>query len=81
MICDAASDIYTIDESLVTTLRTYLQTLFGVASTVVVISCVTPVFMFCLIPMILFYANEQKFFMVRLHAHHPKATTSAITYR
>jgi uncharacterized membrane protein len=58
-------DIYTIDESLINTLRTYLQTLFGVASTVVVISFVTPIFMACLVPMILFYASEQKFFMVR----------------
>lgn len=37
-------DIYVIDETLTSTLRTYLMTLFSVVSTIVVISCVTPVY-------------------------------------
>jgi hypothetical protein len=49
-----------------TTLRTYLQTLFAVLSTIVVISGVTPVFTMCLIPIIIFYVVEQNFFTVRI---------------
>lgn len=59
------SDIYTIDEQLVATLRVYLQTLFSVLSTIVVISGVTPVFTLCLIPILIFYVSEQSFFTVR----------------
>jgi len=57
-------DIYTIDEQLMETLRTYLFTLFTVFSTVVVISGVTPIFTLCLFPMMLFYAWEQSRFTV-----------------
>lgn len=34
----------------------------SVASTIVVISTVTPVFMLCLIPIIMFYGSQQAFF-------------------
>lgn len=62
---DFASDIFTIDEQLNATLGTYLSTLFTVFSTIVVISGVTPVFAFCLIPMMLFYVWQQSYFTVR----------------
>ena len=61
-----SKDIYTIDEQLMNTLRPYLQNLFGILSTIVVISGVTPVFTICLIPIIIFYVVEQKFFTVRI---------------
>jgi hypothetical protein len=48
------------------TLRTYLQTIFAILSTIVVISGVTPVFTICLIPILIYYVVEQNFFTVRL---------------
>ena len=84
-------DIYTIDEQLSATLRTYLQTLFSVLSTVVVISGVTPLFALCLMPIIAFYVVEQKFFTVRntpyildvsFHpAYNPLLSFTQLTYR
>lgn len=59
------ADIYTIDEQLMETFSAYLSTLFDVISTTVVIAGVSPTFVFCLIPMILFYIHEQAFFTVR----------------
>lgn len=56
--------MYTVDEQLAQTLRTYLQTLFSVLSTIAVISGVTPLFAVCLIPICAFYLVEQKFFTV-----------------
>lgn len=57
-----SKDIYTVDEELVMTLRSYLWTLMSVISTTVVISGVTPVFAFCLLPIVAFYIMQQKFF-------------------
>lgn len=57
--------MYTVDEELVMTLRSYLWTLMSVISTIVVISGVTPVFTFCLIPIIAYYIMQQQFFTVR----------------
>lgn len=59
-----SKDMYTVDEELVMTLRSYLMTLMTVVSTIVVISGVTPVFTFCLIPIIIFYGMQQQFFTV-----------------
>lgn len=59
-----SKDIYTTDEQLMSTLRTYLMTLFSVLSTIVVISVITPTFTFCLIPIIVYYAVEQAYFTV-----------------
>ena len=59
-----SKDIYTVDEALMSTMRTYLQTFFNVISTIVVISAITPVFTLCLIPIILYYALEQAYFTV-----------------
>ena len=60
-----SKDVYTVDEQLMSTLRTYLQTLFNVISTVVVISAITPIFTVCLVPIIVYYAIEQAYFTVR----------------
>jgi ATP-binding cassette subfamily C (CFTR/MRP) protein 1 len=53
-----------VDEQLLTTLRTYLMTMFSVLSTIVVILGVTPAFALLLIPMIIFYLHEQAFFTI-----------------
>ena len=59
-----SKDVYTIDEKLVETAGMYLRTLFNIIATIAVISGVTPVFILFLIPMILYYMNEQAFFTV-----------------
>lgn len=59
-----SKDIYTTDEKLLPTLQSYVATIFDVISTIVVISGVTPVFALCLVPMIMFYVHEQKYFMI-----------------
>ncbi|KAL7559536.1 hypothetical protein ACA910_011927 [Epithemia clementina (nom. ined.)] len=59
-----SQDIYTTDEQLLTTIGTYLLTLFDVFGTLVVISGVTPVFAFCLVPMIMYYVKEQRYFTI-----------------
>jgi len=60
-----SQDVYTVDEKLVMTGSMYLRTLLNVAATVFVIASVTPVFVFFLLPMILYYIHEQSFFTVR----------------
>ena len=56
--------MYTVDEELVMTLRMYIRNLTQIASTIMVISGVSPVFTACLIPIIVFYIKEQAFFTV-----------------
>ena len=60
--------MYTVDEELVMTLRSYLWTLMSVISTIVVITSVNPLFAFCLIPIVAFYVMQQRFFTVRFVA-------------
>lgn len=57
-----SKDVYTVDEKLVSTMRSYLATVFNVIGVIVVISYVTPYFMICLIPMLGFYLRQQQFF-------------------
>jgi hypothetical protein len=57
-------DVYSIDEDLSGAIINYLATMFTVFSTIVVISVVTPGFIFCLIPLIMFYVSEQSVFIV-----------------
>jgi len=59
-----SKDIYTVDEKVVETGGMYLRTIFSVISTIAVISGVTPVFVFFMIPMILYYMHEQAFFTI-----------------
>lgn len=56
--------MYTLDEDLISNLKSYLGTVFSVISTIAVISGVTPVFMICLIPIIIYYMRQQAFFTV-----------------
>lgn len=51
--------MYTVDEELVSTLRSYLNSLMSVISVVFVISSVTPVFTLYLVPIIIFYLYQQ----------------------
>jgi len=57
-----SKDMYTVDEQLVATLMGYLSTVFSVISVILVISSTSPFFLICLLPMLIFYASEQKFF-------------------
>lgn len=57
-----SKDIFTIDEKLVRTLRSYLATFSNVLVAILVTSYVTPSFTIVIIPMIAFYTRQQKFF-------------------
>ena len=57
-----SKDMYTVDEQLVATMMAYLSTMATVVGVIVVISSVTPLFTFCLIPVLAFYALQQSFF-------------------
>jgi len=57
-----SKDIYTIDEELVSTLRSYLNSLMSVVSVIVVCSTVTPIFTLCLVPILIFYLLQQRYF-------------------
>jgi len=57
-----SKDIYTIDEQLVQTLRSYLATLTSVVGVIIVVSTITPYFALCLLPMIFFYMHQQNYF-------------------
>lgn len=54
--------MYTVDEELVSTLRSYLNSLMSVISVVFVISSVTPMFTLCLVPIVVFYLHQQNYF-------------------
>jgi ATP-binding cassette subfamily C (CFTR/MRP) protein 1 len=81
--------MYTLDEDLVSNLKSYLATVFSVISTIAVISGITPMFMVCLIPVIIYYMRQQVFFTVN-HSYSGfgasflsliRSTLSQVTYR
>jgi len=57
-----SKDIYTLDEQIPQTIRSYLSTIFAVIGTVVVISVITPWFMIALVPIIIFYKIQERYF-------------------
>ncbi len=57
-----SKDMYTVDEQLVVSGRSYFQTMAAVLSTIVVVTSVTPKFIFGLIPLLFFYMHQQNFF-------------------
>ena len=57
-----SKDLYTIDEDLVSSLRSYLTTVMPVLSTIIVVTSVTPKFIVGLVPCFFFYAHQQNFF-------------------
>lgn len=59
-----SKDMSTIDEELVLTMRMYIRNLAQIASTMIVISGVSPIFTLALVPIILFYIKEQAFFTI-----------------
>jgi len=59
-----SKDIYTTDEEIPNTLRSYMSLLAKCLSTVIVISAVTPIFTLCLIPMLYLYRVLQKYFSI-----------------
>ena len=56
--------MYTVDEQLVVAVRDYFDCVFVIMSTIIVISAITPFFIVCLIPIVIFYAMQQQFFVV-----------------
>lgn len=56
------SDIYTIDEALPSSFQMYLDCMFQVMSTLVVVTTVTPWFSIVLLPMLVFYRTQQAYF-------------------
>jgi ATP-binding cassette subfamily C (CFTR/MRP) protein 1 len=57
-----SKDLYTVDEQLVESGRSYLTTMAQVLSAIVVVSSVTPKFIVGLIPLLFFYVHQQNFF-------------------
>ena len=57
-----SKDMYTLDEQIPQTIRSYLSTIFAVIGTVVVISVITPWFMVALVPIVIFYKVQEKYF-------------------
>lgn len=57
-----SKDMYTVDEQLVVSGRSYLATMAQVLSTIVVVTSVTPKFIFGLVPLLVFYLHQQNFF-------------------
>jgi len=59
-----SQDMYTIDSQLVTALRSYVSTLLSVVSAVIINAGVSPAFTIGIIPLMYYYAAQQKFFTV-----------------
>jgi len=57
-----SKDIYTIDEALPSSFQMYVDCMFQVMSTLVVVTSVTPWFAVVLLPMLLFYRRQQAYF-------------------
>jgi len=57
-----SQDMYTIDSQLVNSLRSYISTILAVVSALVVNVGVSPFFTVAIVPLIFFYAGQQKFF-------------------
>jgi len=55
--------MYTIDEQLVLSGRSYLATMANVISTIFVVVTITPAFLIGLVPIIIFYLHQQNFYM------------------
>eukprot|EP00957_Ditylum_brightwellii_P023387 1764716-Ditylum_brightwellii.AAC.1 len=56
------TDIYTIDEQLVQSLRSYFATISSVYSVIIVVCSVTPVFGVCLMPILIYYEMQKRYF-------------------
>lgn len=54
--------MYTVDEQLVVSARSYLSTMVSVLSTIIVVVSVTPAFLLALAPIAAFYLHQQRFF-------------------
>ena len=63
-----SQDMYTIDSQLMTALRSYISTILSVVSAVIVNTGVSPLFTVGILPLIYFYAAQQKFFTVSFFA-------------
>lgn len=59
-------DIYTVDSQLMTAARSYLTTILSVVSALVVNSGISPAFTIGILPLIYYYASQQRFFTVSI---------------
>mmetsp|Transcript_40055 Transcript_40055/g.94049 ORF Transcript_40055/g.94049 Transcript_40055/m.94049 type:complete len:488 (-) Transcript_40055:503-1966(-) len=57
-----SKDIYVIDEKIPSNIRSYLGSMVSVVAVVAVVAFVTPAFAICLVPMVLFYSRQQRYF-------------------
>lgn len=57
-----SKDMYTVDEQLIATIRSYLATIASVIGVIVVISTAQPLFVVFLIPITIFYIMQKNFF-------------------
>jgi hypothetical protein len=63
MIVASAADMYTVDESLPGTLRSFLGTFFRTAGIIVVVVYSTPMFSILILPLTVFYIVVQRFYV------------------
>merc|ERR1719401_798287 len=57
-----SKDLYTLDEQLVQSSRSYLSTIITCISTIIVVTAVTPLFLLGLGPIFVFYLHQWRFF-------------------
>ncbi len=57
-----SKDMYTVNEQLVVSNQSYLVTPLNMLSAIFVVMAVTPMFLFGLVLLIIFYVQQQKFF-------------------
>lgn len=58
----ALQDVNTLDETLPTSFRVFLNCCFSVCSTLVVVTSVTPIFAIVLVPILYYYRRQQEYF-------------------
>jgi ATP-binding cassette subfamily C (CFTR/MRP) protein 1 len=56
------TDIYTVDEALPSSFQMYVDCMFQVMSTIIVVTSVTPWFAAVLLPLLVFYRRQQSYF-------------------
>jgi ABC-type multidrug transport system fused ATPase/permease subunit len=57
-----SKDMYMVDEQLVVLSQSYIVALLNVLRLILVVTAVTPMFLIGLVPIIIFYVQQQRFF-------------------
>lgn len=90
-----SQDTYTIDEQLLSNFSTLIQNIFSILGTIGVICTVTPPFLGAVVPLLLFYAFTQRYYVATsrelqrlesasrspIYAHFSETLTGAVTIR